>query len=81
MALTTLDRFLAGPPDAPTPIARSIGDPRMTEVIVRLLSTSQSFTGLLNRDPELLGWLRSAPGQTGREGQVVGSRASTATST
>lgn len=59
MALTNLERFVAAGPDGPALLATLAADPRTTEVLVQLFSTSQYFSELLIRSPEMLGWLRA----------------------
>ncbi|WP_435016473.1 bifunctional [glutamate--ammonia ligase]-adenylyl-L-tyrosine phosphorylase/[glutamate--ammonia-ligase] adenylyltransferase [Tundrisphaera sp. TA3] len=59
MALTNLERFVAAAPD-PEAMLRSLAtNPRASEIAVQLFSTSQFFTELMIRDPDLLDWLRS----------------------
>ena len=58
MALTNLGRFAASGPDGRAALESLPGNPRTTDVLVQLFSTSQYFSELLIRDPRALDWLR-----------------------
>ncbi len=58
MALTNLERFLSGSPDREGSARLVAGSPRTAEVALQIFSTSQYFSEVLIRDPDLLGWLR-----------------------
>ncbi len=70
MALTNLDRFVAGAADPQAIGALLARDGRATEILIQLFSTSQHFSDLLIREPELLAWLRSKPGRRDRDALV-----------
>ena len=59
MALTNLERFVAACPEPEATLAVLVLDPRTTEIVVQLFSTSQFFSDLLIRDPAWLEWLRA----------------------
>jgi glutamate-ammonia-ligase adenylyltransferase len=58
MALTNFERFLAGVPLDAT-LRALADDGRMTEVLLQVFSTSQYFSEVLIRDPELFDWLQA----------------------
>jgi glutamate-ammonia-ligase adenylyltransferase len=58
MALTNLDRFVAAHEVPGLGLATLVDQPRTTEILVQLFSTSQHFSELLIRDPAALEWLR-----------------------
>lgn len=58
MALTNLERLLGAGADPEKLVRVLADDPRMTEVVVQLFSTSQHFSEQLIRDASLLAWLR-----------------------
>jgi len=58
MALTNLERFLAGSADREATARLVVDSPRAAEVVIQLFSTSQYFSDLMIGDPTLLGWLR-----------------------
>src|SRR5262249_47453935 len=53
MALTNLDRFLAAVPRLEQTLGELADDARTTEVLLQVFSTSQYFSEVLIRDPEL----------------------------
>ena len=58
MALSNLERFVAAG-RRPEAVLRVLADqPRTTEVLVQLFSTSQHFSEQMIRDPTLLDWLQ-----------------------
>jgi len=66
MALANLERFVAALPGI-APTLRHLADhPRTTEVLLQVFSTSQYFSEVLIRDPELLDWLRGGPDRPDR---------------
>ncbi|MDR3639190.1 MAG: bifunctional [glutamate--ammonia ligase]-adenylyl-L-tyrosine phosphorylase/[glutamate--ammonia-ligase] adenylyltransferase [Isosphaeraceae bacterium] len=60
MALTNLDRFVAACPNPEAMLKQLAENLRTTEILVQLFSTSQHFSELLIREPELLDWLGKA---------------------
>jgi glutamate-ammonia-ligase adenylyltransferase len=58
MALTNLDRYVAACDDPSATLSLLAENLRTTEILVQLFSTSQHFSEIMIRDPELLGWLR-----------------------
>jgi glutamate-ammonia-ligase adenylyltransferase len=71
MALVNLERYLAAVPA----IERSLQDlaeqPRTTEVLLQVFSTSQYLSEVLIRDTELLGWLKRGPERRDREALIA----------
>src|SRR5262249_26952563 len=61
MALANLERFVAALPQVTSTLAQLAQDARPTEILLQVFSTSQSFSEVLIRDPELLEWLWSGP--------------------
>jgi len=59
MALTNMERYVSACPDPSQRIALLSSQPRTTEILVQLLSTSQYFSEMLIREPGLLEWLRA----------------------
>lgn len=70
MALTNLDRFVAASPRPETTLKSLAENPRTTESLVQLFSTSQHLCDLLVRDPALLDWLREGAERRDREALV-----------
>ncbi len=67
MALTNLERFVSAGPK-PEAMLRSLAEnPRTTEALVHLFSTSQHFSELMIREPRLLDWLRGGAERRDRE--------------
>ena len=58
MALTNLERFASSGPPGIAAVASLPANPRTTDVLVQLFSTSQYFSELIIRDPGVLDWLR-----------------------
>jgi glutamate-ammonia-ligase adenylyltransferase len=70
MALSNLERFVAAS-RRPAATARALAEnPRTTEVLVQLFSTSQHFSELMIRDPALLDWLQREAVPRDREALV-----------
>ncbi len=61
MALANLERFVAALPEVAPTLRQLADNPRTTEVLLQVFSTSQYFSEVLIRDPELLDWLRGGP--------------------
>jgi glutamate-ammonia-ligase adenylyltransferase len=59
MALTNLERFLGAVRRLDDTLDQLVGDARTTEILLHVFSTSQYFSEVLIRDPELFDWLRS----------------------
>jgi [glutamine synthetase] adenylyltransferase / [glutamine synthetase]-adenylyl-L-tyrosine phosphorylase len=70
MALTNLDRFVAAAPDGAAMLNALGANPRTTEILVQLLSTSQYFSELLIRDTSSLDWLRAGAARHDRDGLI-----------
>ncbi len=66
MALANLERFMAAAPRVEATLAHLCGDPRATEILLQVFSTSQYFSEVLIRDPVLLEWLQSGPARPDR---------------
>ena len=66
MALGNLDRFVAAGPAIGSTLSRLADDHRTTEILLQVFSTSQYFSEVLIRDPELLDWLRGGPDRPDR---------------
>jgi glutamate-ammonia-ligase adenylyltransferase len=71
MALTNLDRFVAAHSEVESLLSVLALDPRTTEIVVQLFSTSQYFSELIIRDPDLLLWLRAGAERRDREALVA----------
>ena len=65
MALTNLERFLGAVRRLDETLDQLVGDARTTEILLQVFSTSQYFSEVLIRDPDLFDWLRA--GAEGRE--------------
>src|SRR5438067_210738 len=59
MALTNLERFLAAVPRRDETLGQLAADARTTEILLQVFSTSQYFSEVLIRDPELFDWLQA----------------------
>jgi glutamate-ammonia-ligase adenylyltransferase len=70
MALGNLERFVAATPAIGATLARLAEDHRATEILLQVFSTSQYFSEVLIRDPELLDWLRSGPERPDRSALI-----------
>jgi glutamate-ammonia-ligase adenylyltransferase len=58
MALVNLERFMAAVPRLETTLRDLAENPRITEIVLQVFSTSQYLTEIMIRDPELLDWLQ-----------------------
>jgi glutamate-ammonia-ligase adenylyltransferase len=67
MALTNLERFLGAVPQLGRTLAELADDPRRTEVLLQVFSTSQYYSEVLIRDPELFDWLQAGAEILGRD--------------
>ena len=75
MALTNLERFLAAVRRLDETLDQLVGDARTTEILLQVFSTSQYFSEVLIRDPELFDWLqrrRRAPRPRGPDRGALG---------
>jgi glutamate-ammonia-ligase adenylyltransferase len=70
MALANLERFVAANRQPEAALRALAEHPRTTEVLVQLFSTSQHFSELLIREPELLDWLQREAVPRDREALV-----------
>ena len=61
MALANLERFLAAVPRIDATLDELADNARTTEILLHVFSTSQYFSEVLIRDPELLDWLQGGP--------------------
>jgi glutamate-ammonia-ligase adenylyltransferase len=61
MALSNLERFMAAVPRVDPALAHLADNPRATEILLQVFSTSQYFSEVLIRDPVLLDWLHRGP--------------------
>ncbi len=59
MALTNLERFASAGASGVVALAKLHANPRTTDVLIQIFSTSQYFSELIIRDPDVLDWLRS----------------------
>ncbi len=66
MALVNLERFIAAVPRIDSTLRNLAGNPRTTEILLQVFSTSQYYSQVLIRDPELLDWLRGGPDRPDR---------------
>ncbi len=71
MVLTNLERFIAACPDPEATVSVLSLDPRTTEALFQLLSTSQFFSELMIRDPGLLVWLRAGAERRDRDNLIA----------
>ena len=72
MALTNLERFASSGPEATARLAALSSDPRTTDVLVQLFSSSQYFSDLIIRDPGTLDWLRGGAERRDRRALTEG---------
>jgi glutamate-ammonia-ligase adenylyltransferase len=70
MALTNLDRFLGAVRGLDETLDQLAGEARTTEILLQVFSTSQYFSEVLIRDPELFDWLRAGAGRRDRSALV-----------
>ncbi len=70
MALTNLDRFLAAMPRLEQALHELAEDARKTEILLQVFSTSQYFSEVLIRDPELFDWLQAGAERRDRAAMV-----------
>ncbi len=61
IALANLERFLAGVPQVEATLHKLAHNPRATEILLQVFSTSQYLSEVLFRDPQLLDWLQARP--------------------
>ncbi len=61
MALANLERFLTGVPRIESTLEKLAENPRTTEILLQVFSTSQYLSEVLFRDPQLLDWLQARP--------------------
>ena len=71
MALTNLDRFAAAGADPEAALSSLVLDPRTTEILVQIFSTSQYFSDLLIQEPAWLAWLRAGAERRDRPALVA----------
>ena len=70
--LTNLERFLAAVPRLSATLDVLAANPRTTEILLQVFSTSQYFSEVLIRDPELFDWLQAGPERRDRSALVDG---------
>ena len=70
MALANLERFMAAVPRIETTLGDLADNPRTTEILLQVFSTSQYLTEVLIRDPELLDWLQGGPERRDRSALI-----------
>jgi glutamate-ammonia-ligase adenylyltransferase len=61
MALANLERFLTGVSRIELTLEQLAENPRTTEILLQVFSTSQYLSDVLFRDPQLLDWLQARP--------------------
>jgi glutamate-ammonia-ligase adenylyltransferase len=66
MALGNLERFVAAVPSVASTLRSLAANPRTTEMLLEIFSTSQYYSEVLFRDPELVDWLRGGPDRPDR---------------
>ena len=66
MAIANLERFMAAIPRIESALKELAENPRTTEILLQVFSTSQYLTEILIRDPELLDWLQGGPDRRDR---------------
>src|SRR5262249_7847348 len=59
MALTNFERFLGSVRRLDETLDQLVGDASTTETLLQVFSTSQYFSEVLIRDPDLFAWLRA----------------------
>src|SRR5262245_12688999 len=67
MALTNLERFISAFRRPAAALKLLAENSRTCEILVQLFSTSQHFSELMIREPDLLEWLRSGADRRDRE--------------
>ena len=70
MALTNLERFLTECPDPSGTVELLRANPRTTEIMIQVFSTSQYFSEMLIRDTSLLTWLRAGTDRLDRDALI-----------
>jgi glutamate-ammonia-ligase adenylyltransferase len=70
MALINLERFTAAVPRIADTLRQLAENPRMTEVLLQVFSTSQYLSELMIRDPELLEWLQGGAERRARSEMI-----------
>ncbi len=65
--VTNLERYVSACPAPDATLKLLAENPRTTEILVQLFSTSQHFSELMIRDPALLDWLRGGADRRDRE--------------
>ena len=70
MALVNLERFMAAVPRLEATLGDLAENPRTTEIVLQVFSTSQYLTEILIRDPELLDWLQGGPERRDRSALI-----------
>ena len=71
MALTNLDRFASSGSAGLAAVASLAKNPRTTDVLVQIFSTSQYFSELIIRDPGVLDWLRGGAERRDRQALIA----------
>ncbi len=66
MAIANLERFMAAVPRIESALEDLAENPRTTEILLQVFSTSQYLTEVLIRDPGLLDWLQGGPDRRDR---------------
>ena len=70
MALNNFERFLGAVHRLDETLDQLVGDERTTEILLHVFSTSQYFSEVLIRDPDLFDWLRAGAGRRDRSALV-----------
>jgi glutamate-ammonia-ligase adenylyltransferase len=70
MALSNLERFIASRPRPEPPLHKLAANPKTTETLLHVFSTSQHFSELLIRDPALIEWLQGKAERRDREALI-----------
>ena len=71
MAMTNLERFVAAGEAVDATLSTLVLDPRTTEILIQLFSTSQYFSDLLILEPPWLTWLRAGAERRDRPALVA----------
>lgn len=70
MALSNLERYVSAGPKPGTTLGNLVSNPRTTEILLQVFSTSQYLSDVLIREPALIDWLQAGAERRDREALI-----------
>ena len=70
MALSNLERYVAAGPEHEPTLRKLVDNPRTTEILLQVFSTSQYLSDVLVREPALIDWLQAGAERRDREALI-----------